>query len=428
MTRISRTDLNFEREPMTTPFGFKGGFISEAWQSVARLSSEDGRSAVGLGVQGVLWSDSDVFSSGSEAAGNAAMLLLTSSALHEVRRIEFTSPIDLLDAILPIVHARGREITGRARLRKTFALNALVPVDCAAWRLAAMSGSSFQNLTPDFARPALQSRQHSVVSVPAVGYGMAVEEVRALVDDGFFVLKVKVGSDPQQDGDQEKMLAWDCDRMSGIHAAVESARPAGSPTKRVLYYLDANGRYDGIDRVYRLLDHLSAIGALDRTILLEEPFAEQNRTEVGDLPIRVVADESAHTDSDVIDRIDLGYGAIALKPAAKTLSMSFRMAAAAYDRRVPCFCADLTVNPSLVDWNKIFAAHLEPLPDLGLTILETNGFQNYGNWKKMVAWHAYPEAGWIWPREGLFHLDDSFFSSSGGMFAALPHYEALVRA
>ena len=108
---------------------------------------------------------------------------------------------------------------------------------------------------------------------------------------------------------------------------------------------------------------------------------------MGDLGVRVAADESAHTDADAARRIELGYGAIALKPIAKTLSMTLRIARLAHEKGVPCFCADLTVNPILVDWNKVFAARLAPLPGLSLGLVETNGHQNYRNWEAMRRHH-----------------------------------------
>src|SRR5437868_1464486 len=110
MTRIVRTGLNFERERMKAPWGFKGGFITECWQSIARVESEAGESAVGLGAQGVLWSDPAVFAGCSEAAGNAKMLLLTSAALDEVKQADFETPLDLLDSLVAAVHARGKVI------------------------------------------------------------------------------------------------------------------------------------------------------------------------------------------------------------------------------------------------------------------------------------------------------------------------------
>ena len=52
----------------------------------------------------------------------------------------------------------------------------------------------------------------------------------------------------------------------------------------------------------------------------------------------------------------MGYQAIALKAIAKTLSMTLKIAKVAHDHNVPCFCADLTVNPILVEWNRAVAA------------------------------------------------------------------------
>src|SRR5690606_22546683 len=108
------------------------------------------------------------------------------------------------------------------------------------------------------------------------------------------------------------------------------------------YYLDANGRYDSIERVMRLMDHADKIGALDQILLLEEPFPEEVKLDVARLPVIVAADESAHSDHDCLERIALGYRAIALKPIAKTMSMSLKIARLAHEKNVACFCADLT--------------------------------------------------------------------------------------
>ena len=54
---------------------------------------------------------------------------------------------------------------------------------------------------------------------------------------------------------------------------------------------------------------------LERIVVLEEPFAEENTCDVRGLPVMVAADESAHSPEDVKKRIALGYRAIALKPS-----------------------------------------------------------------------------------------------------------------
>ncbi len=422
MIRITRSNLNFEREPLATPFGFKGGFLTELWQTIALLTSESEQRGVGLGVQSVLWSDPRVFAASSEAGGNALMLLLTSFALRAAEGRTFETPLDLLDALLPSTFAYGKTITGRPDLRMTFVLNALVAVDNAAWRLCAAANAltDFDALIPDFARAALSYRHTEVLSIPAVGYGLAAEEAVRLAEAGHTLFKIKIGSDPAKDGDLAKMLDGDIARMRTLHAALHPHYP------HVRYYLDANGRYDTKARLLRLLDALDSFGALAQTVLLEEPFPEENHENVADVPVRVVADESAHTDRDVAERIALGYGAIALKPAAKTLSMSFRMAQVAHAAGVPCLCADLTVSPVLVDWNKTFAARLAPLPGLTGGALEANGHQNYRDWPRMQSYHPCAGALWTEAEHGLFRLDSSFYAMSGGTLLPLPHYDALV--
>ena len=50
--------------------------------------------------------------------------------------MEFQNPISLQEEILDEIHHYGK-ITGKPDLRKTFTLNALVPVDNALWLLYA---------------------------------------------------------------------------------------------------------------------------------------------------------------------------------------------------------------------------------------------------------------------------------------------------
>lgn len=59
-----------------------------------------------------------------------------------------------------------------------------------------------------------------------------------------------------------------------------------------------------------------------------------------------------------------------------------------HDGNIPCFCADLTVNPILVEWNKNIAARLNSFPGLvSLGLVEINGHQNYKNWEKMMSYY-----------------------------------------
>ena len=423
---IARVGSNFEREPLVRPFGFKGGYQTEIWQSVALLESAGGRRGVGLCTQGVLWSDAHVFAGHTESGGNALMYAVTEHALQLLKGRTFTDPVTLLESIRHEVFAYAKEITGHAGLRETFALNALVGVDFAAWLLYAAENNiaSFDDLIPAAYRPALATRHAEVASIPLMAYAVPISELQAAVESGYFFMKIKIG----QPGTQAEMLEKDKARLTAIHAAIGHARTPYSASGKLPYYFDANGRYESKDTLLRLLDHARAIGAFDQIALIEEPFPEELETDIRDIPARVAADESAHTDADALKRIQMGYTAIALKPIAKTFSMSLKIAQLAHERGVPCFCADLTVSPLLVEWNKNVAARLAPFPGLGLGLLETNGHQNYKNWEAMRRHHPAPDAPWATTRRGVFELDADYYARSGGVFAPLPHYEALVGA
>jgi L-alanine-DL-glutamate epimerase-like enolase superfamily enzyme len=420
---VQKVAADFEREPLLRPFGFKGAYVGEIWQSVAFLESASGAHGLGLGSQNVLWSDPGVFVATSEAGGNALMFALTERALRLVEGRSFASPVELQEEIFPEVLQYGRSITGRPDLRKTFALNALVAVDNAAWMLHARSNGigSFDELIPPEYRAALAHRGNRVASVPVVSYSMPLEEVGAALDQGFFTLKLKLG----HPGTQREMLAADMQRLTLVHRNFGARQTANGP---LLYYLDFNGRYESGEMLLRFLEQADKIGAMQQIALVEEPFPESCETEVHDLPVRVAADESAHTPEDVSRRIEMGYGAIALKPAAKTLSMTLKMARVAHERGVPCFCADLTVNPILVDWNKNVAARLAPLPGWGMGLLEANGHQNYRDWQRLKSYHPCDDAPWIEPRDGVFHLDDEFYLRSGGVLMSPAHYLHLVQS
>jgi L-alanine-DL-glutamate epimerase-like enolase superfamily enzyme len=423
---ITRVGSNFEREPLVRPFGFKGGYQTEIWQSAALLESASGRRGIGICTEGVLWSDAHVFASHSESGGNALMYAVTEWAVQRLKGQTFTDPIALLEANRHDVYAYAKLITGHAGLRETFALNALVGVDFAAWLLyAAENGiNRFDDLIPAAYRPALATRHAKIASIPLMAYAVPIEEIKAAVDQGYFFMKIKIG----QPGTQAEMLEKDKARLTAIHAAIGGARTPYSTSGKLPYYFDANGRYESKETLLRLLDHARAIGAFDQIALIEEPFPEELEIDISDLPVRVAADESAHTDADALKRIQMGYKAIALKPIAKTFSMSLKIAQLAHERGVPCFCADLTVNPLLVEWNKNVAARLAPFPGLGLGLVETNGHQNYRHWETMRTYHPAPDAPWARTTRGVFELGADYYAQSGGVFAVSPHYEAMFGA
>ncbi len=422
---IAAVDSNFEREALIRPFGFKGGYMSEIWQTMAMMQSSTGVEKVGLCTQSVLWSDASVFAGHSEAAGNAIMYNISERALQICKGRAFESPVDLLEDILEEVYEYGKAITGNPDLRKTFALNALVGVDNAAWLLHATENgiTNFDDMIPEAYRPALSHHHKQVASIPLMAYSIPISEIEEAVEEGYFFMKIKIG----QPGTQEEMLNKDMDRLSAIHKAIGHQETPWSENGKLPYYFDANGRYEKKKTLLRLLDHARKIGAFDQIAVIEEPFPEHAEIEVGDLGLRIAADESAHTDEDAIRRIEMGYSAIALKAIAKTLSMTMKIAQAAHERGVPCFCADLTVNPILVEWNKAIACRLAPFPGLGLGLLETNGHQNYRNWETMVGYHPYPEANWRKTKEGVFNLDSDYYQKSGGIFTPSTHYEEMLR-
>ena len=420
---ISATGLAFEREALVRPSGFAGGYMTEFWQSVARVESPSGQHAVGLGTQNVLWCDPAVLAHFAESGANSLMHAVTDRALQMVRGERFDHPIVLLEGIVEELYEYARRITGLPGLKRTFVLNALVPVDNAAWVLYARENgiASFDELIPERYRPGLSHRHEAVASLPSVTYGLPLAEVEGAARDGYFVIKLKLG----HPGTQEEMLARDMDRLTRIHQAVGDFETPHTPDGRIRYDLDPNSRYETKESLLRLLDHARSIGALEQIVVLEEPFPYENEEDVSDIPIPIAADESATNEADAVRRFDLGYRGIALKAIAKTLSETVMMAQLCHERGIACMAADLTVNPILVDWNKNVAARLAPFPGMRVGMMETNGHQQYRDWARMESHHPCAEAAWRRVRRGVFELGEDFFARSGCMLESSRHYEAL---
>ena len=429
LIKVKRVDHNFEREALKKPFGFKGSAMTEVWQTIAFLQDDSANESIGLGTQNVLWSDSRVFAMHSENGGNALMYAMGERALQILEGNSFEDPIQLLSDILPEIWAYGKKISGKPDLRKTFALNALVALDNAAWLLYAKHHGieNFDQLIPKTFRKGLSARHSKVACIPALGYGTDMEEIISLVDQGFFILKIKIGAP----GSQKEMLEKDMAFLKHIHQSIGHRETPHSKDGKLPYYFDANGRYDKKESMLRFMDYAEKIGALDQIAVIEEPFGERNQEDVSELAgrgVRIAADESAHTDADALNRIEQGYNSIAVKAVAKTLSMTMKIAQVAYEHKIPCFCADLTVNPVLLEWNKAVAARLPAfpeMPDLGLQ--ECNGWQNYKNWEKMRNKLPHKDADWIEPHNGVFQTSESYYSQSGGIFMASPFYQQLFK-
>lgn len=419
---VRNVDSNFEREPLT-PYRFKGSVVTEGWQVAAWMESDSGIHKIGLGGQGTLWSDSKVFAAHSTNGGNALMYAMSERALQMLKGNTFSNPNDLLDELLPEIYAYGKKITGNPDLRKTFALNSLVCVDNAAWLLYAAENNikTFDDMIPVAYRPGLSYRHEKVGSMPSFSVGADVKKIKAAADEGYFIMKLKTGSS----GTQQEMLEKDIAFLTAVHKAIGHYETPYTKSGKIPYYFDANERYDKKETLQRFLDHAKKIGAFDQIAVIEEPFGERNDVYVGDLGVTIAADESAHTVEDAAQRIEQGYGAIAVKAIAKTLSMTMRVTQLAHEKNIPCFCADLTVNPILVDWNKCVAARLTPFPNIGIGLQETNGHQYYKNWETMMSYHPRKNASWVKTRDGVYITDKSFYEQSGGIFYPSEHYEKM---
>lgn len=427
--KITETNLDFVVEPLLMPFGFKGGYLTDLWQVISKVS--DGENyGIGVGVQSVLWSDENIFKACSQKGGNAYMFLLTEYALSLLKNTEFENPIIAIAEIQDKVYEYAKSITNNSNLRKTFALNSLVSVDNALWHLYAKEKNTenFIELLDDETKKNFEGKQEKIYSIPLIGYKTSEEEIKRLAEDGYFLMKIKIGSDPDGDNNLDKMLEWDKQRLSLIHNIVKDMKTPYTDNGRHVYYLDANGRYDTKERLMDLLSFADKIGALEQIIILEEPFSEDSDIDVSDIKLNIAADESAHSLESAVERINQGYSAMAVKPIAKTVSESILIINEASKRNIPCFCADLTVNPYMVDINKNIAARIKTYPKVNIGIFESNGAQNYVNWDLMKTYHPmYSKADFTEVKNGIFKLDESFYEISGGIYKQSKYYEELVR-
>ena len=386
--RITDSTVSLCREPLASPFGFKGAYITELWQAQATVRSDNFTFTV-PSTQSVLWSDANVFARLGAEKGDETMLALTKRASELICGRTFETPSEITNTLVSHLAEYARGLCG-FDVKTTFVLNSLVGLDIALWSVyAAENGiQSFDGMIPDCAASAMSAKNSRLAQIPLVSYGVDEKGIKDVLDRGSAILKIKIGapgSKESHEADMKGMLEADCARLSQIHAIASRYETPLTKSGNVCYYLDANSRYDTKDRLAALLDYADRHGILDRIAMLEEPFAEESDIDVTDLPVTVNADESAHSVADVKRRISQGYRAIALKPIAKTMSVSFEMAAEAIRSGCACFCADLTVNPYIALWNRLFASHLPPLPVMNCGCVEINGDTNYKNWSTLLS-------------------------------------------
>lgn len=423
--KITGAKLRYEREKLKSPFGFKGGFLSELWQVITRAEG-DGVRGTGVSIQSVLWSDADIFGMMSEDDGNLLMYRITERAVQLIIGKEGETPIDIIDGIYGelLSYAKSISPTGD-KLSETFVRNALVSVDNALWQLYGRLNKTedIMSLVPEKYRAPLCNKHEVLCNIPLISYGVRAEEIKALLDGGTVLLKIKIGFDNGGKMTKAEMLEWDKNRILEIHNIAKDYKTPYTESGNILYYMDANSGYDTKERLAELLDFAMENGILDRIVLLEEPFKYENRVNVGDMGVRIAADESVHSLEDVKERIALGYGAITLKAIAKTLSETLKILACAYENGVPCFCADLTVNPVVLGFNMNIAARIDAIPGMKIGILESNGMQNYVRWDLLTEIHPMYGSAFVSCKNGLYTLDEEFYKTSGGIFRPCAYYE-----
>ena len=197
--RILKSRLGMAREPLIAPFGFKGAYLTELWQSAAELSTADAR-GLGLGVQSVLWSDAAIFAALGQERGNALMLDMSRHALRLLEGMELAAPTDMLTELLPRVLSYGREQSGKADMRETFALNALVCVDNALWQLWAREQGTEElaALIPPRYSARLTHRQQALGCIPLISYATGEKEILRLADEGAFLKEKRVAKRPRR--------------------------------------------------------------------------------------------------------------------------------------------------------------------------------------------------------------------------------------
>lgn len=411
---IIGVEAKLNKLPLISPFGFKGSFSNAISLSCLEIKTKTLR-AKGESIQGVLWSDGNLYGEIGEEKINDLMFQITKNVANSLIGKKLEKPEDMFFDLFKEAEKQAMNLLGYLP-RKTFLLNSLVALDNALRILYAKSISKKNYETFASLEGIDIRRQNKLAFVPLVSYNTKKEEIEKLADEGVFVFKIKIGVDPDLDNDKAKMLEGDKKRLKEVHDILKIYTSPYTDSGRLAYYLDANGRYDSIERVKDLLDYAKEIDAFSNILLLEEPFDEFYDEDVSSLGVTVVADESLHDKEDALKKIRLGYKAFALKPIAKTISATNEIMELGLIHNIDMFCADLTVSPMLVEINKSYAACLPSIKGLKCGLLESNGAQNYSNWQVLMEEHPLKTSSFVSIKDGVYELDDEFFMQSAGIF------------
>lgn len=409
--KIDKFSIGVEPEKLIKPFGFKGSYADGLWQTIVGLESA-GIKSIGIAVQSVLWSDASVFAEYGQDGGNELMHKLSAYAVDKLIGVDFKNPFEANDYLFSKCYKEVKRMTGRDDIRKTFVLNALVPIDMAFWLLWAKSKgiSGYDEMTKDYSGY-LTSRHEKIAAIPLITYGVSHEEIEQLLNEGSFFLKVKIGKEPE----------WDKKRVEEIWELAKNYTTSHTKSGLPVLYLDANGRYKDKNELQDFLEYLDKKNILEHVGVFEEPFDEFAEIDVADIPCVLAIDESAHSVEDSIIKFQQGYKAVALKPVAKTLSESLKILKAATDRGIKCFTADLTVAPWQLEWNRNLAARIPTLDCVKTGLLESNGNMNYTDWDRLKSYHPMGDGTWVDSNNGLFEMKD-FYKSDGGLYKMPGHY------
>ena len=95
---ITKVNCSYTPEKFLHSFGFKGSTLSGVWQTAVSMES-DGKIGVGVGVQSVLWSDSNVFATYGEDKSNSMMFAVTRYAANLISDKTFAHPSEIVSTI-----------------------------------------------------------------------------------------------------------------------------------------------------------------------------------------------------------------------------------------------------------------------------------------------------------------------------------------